>query len=48
MITNDARRTRETNSSISMVKAAFDKNRALFTDKLELTFYVRNQYSVTF
>jgi hypothetical protein len=34
IITNDARCTRETKSRISMAKAAFDKERALFTGKL--------------
>jgi hypothetical protein len=36
MITSDARCTREINSSIAMVKAAFNKKKNLFTSKLDL------------
>jgi hypothetical protein len=36
MITNDARCTRETKSSIVMEKAAFNKKKTLFTRKMDL------------
>jgi hypothetical protein len=36
MITNDARRTRETKSRIAMAKAAFNRKKTLFTGKLDL------------
>jgi hypothetical protein len=36
MITSDARCTREIKSRISMAKAAFNKKKNLFTNKLEL------------
>jgi hypothetical protein len=36
MITNDARCTREIKSRIVMSKAAFNKNKTLFTSKLDL------------
>jgi hypothetical protein len=36
MITNDVRCTREIKSRIDMAKAAFNKNRTLFTSKLDL------------
>ena len=35
VITNDARRTRETESSIVMAKAAFNNKKTLFTSKLD-------------
>jgi hypothetical protein len=36
MITNDARCTRETKCQIAMAKAAFNKQKALFTSKFDL------------
>jgi hypothetical protein len=36
MITNDARCTREIKSRIAMAKTAFNKNKNVFTSKLEL------------
>ena len=36
MLTNDGRRTCEIKSRIAMAKAAFNKNRALFTSTLDL------------
>jgi len=36
MLTNDRRRTCEIKSRFAMVKAAFDKKRALFTSTLDL------------
>jgi hypothetical protein len=36
MVTNDARWTREIKSMIAMVKAAFNRNKTLFTNKLVL------------
>jgi len=36
MITNDARYTRETKYRISIAKAAFSKEEALFTSELDL------------
>ena len=38
MIKNYARCTREIKSRIAMTKAAFDKNQAIFTSKLDLNF----------
>jgi hypothetical protein len=38
LITNDAIYAREIKSKIAMAKAAFDKNKAIFTSKLELNF----------
>jgi hypothetical protein len=38
MITNDARCTREIKSRIAMEKGAFDKNKAIFTSKLDPNF----------
>jgi hypothetical protein len=35
-ITNDARRTRELKTRIVLLKAAFNKEKALFTSKLDL------------
>jgi hypothetical protein len=42
MITNDARCTREIKFRTDMVKAAFNKKKALFTSKLELN--LRKKY----
>jgi hypothetical protein len=36
MITNDARCTREIKARIAMAKAAFNRNKTLFTSKLDL------------
>ena len=36
MLTNDGRCTREIKSRIAMAKAAFSKNKTLFTSKMDL------------
>jgi hypothetical protein len=36
MVTNDARRTREIKSWLAVAKAAFDKQKTLFTSKVDL------------
>jgi hypothetical protein len=40
MITNDARCAHEIKSRIAMAKEAFDKNKAIFTSKLDLSCYI--------